>query len=308
MRAHEGEDFGTIKPGSQGKWEWPFARMGIGARFDVHFEDRAIGAVTQLAYNAGRRLGKRFSVYAQGDYTIVECVDPNDTGRAAVEDKVVLEGGDGEDYLGVLVPPAQGNWAWPFAFMTPGQYFHVSHDDRSPERVRQLVMVRGKQESKGFSVSANDPEKLGYCRIEYLEAPRSTAQLSGPDVDYVGLNRLLTEHYGLSEPDIGVAGMSSATLEYEVDQISAPKHEHVVIHMDHNTLGAEFLTDRIIFTRLPQDTLCKNWVAGHVNGRFAVPSVPQDTFGLDEGHEHGIFSVLRAQTDAQNAKLDLLDD
>jgi hypothetical protein len=39
----------------------------------------------------------------------------------------------------------RGRWVWPFAQMQPDDWFTVAHEDRDPERVRNMAMVRASQ-------------------------------------------------------------------------------------------------------------------------------------------------------------------
>ncbi len=291
-----GSYFGVIEPDPRGFWRWPFGEMKPADWFDVHFEARPIGAVRQLAYISGVRLGKKFSAVSKGDYTMVTCLDPADVSPAPRSSEAVLVGGDGDKYLGVLQPPAQGNWSWPFADMEPGQYFHVAHDDRPPERVRATAMMRGHQLSMPISVTANDHEKQGHAKVEYLAAPRGTA-LDTSNVDYQGLTALLLRYADVDPSEVNFWG--SERTEYPIERIAeTPKPEYFYKDFDGTKYRFEILEDRIVVTRTAQGTKPLKQI-DEVKAGFG-----------DDNSVPGIFQALNestTQAKIDKAKIDLLD-
>lgn len=74
-------DLGEVQP-FRGRWTWPFAEMQEGEFFRVDQALRAKGAVANLAYVRGSKLGRRFSVTDDPEhvgFTRVVCTDEDIT-------------------------------------------------------------------------------------------------------------------------------------------------------------------------------------------------------------------------------------
>lgn len=192
------EDFGIVEPLAPGVWRWPYAKMADGDSFSVMVEDRPPGKVKAHAYAEGRRLGCKFSVRTEGDFVTVTRHPADAQLKMGRPSNPILEGGDGEDYLGVLVPYEGGRFHWPIGTMEPGQYFHVNHDDRAPERVRNLVMARAAQEGIPLSVTASDPDMPHHAKVEYVKHGRRLRknEPDSPDMLWEKMHKHL-ERYGV---------------------------------------------------------------------------------------------------------------
>ncbi len=261
---------GEVEPLGYGLWRWPFKKMTEGSYFTVREDQKPVGAVRQYAYSEGARLGKRFIVTTDGETITVTCEPkPENGGRLPSEiaaDKALFVEGDGEQYLGILVPPDNGaRWSWPFGRMEPGQYFHVAHADRHPERVRQLAMVRAACLAIQISVCANDPARPGHARIEYVDVATKAAN---PDLTFDMTNALLARCYDMDLHSMPANAWSvqpsdlvaeGRTYRVERPQIAAPKQTSFMLKMESYRIGFELDKDGFTLTGLNLDRTYREW-------------------------------------------------
>lgn len=253
-----------------GRWHWPCAMMGIGDTFDVDPEDKPIGGVRNAVNSAGYRLGMKFSTTMVNGMILVERValDSERTAGDANEARINIIGGDGGDYLGVLQAPFDGGrWAWPFKRMQPGQFFHVDHNDRHPEEVRQLAHVRAGTLGYSVSVRADDPEKPGFTRVEYVDKTRGEEDR---DKSYAATNSLLSTHYDFTFDDLNLWHLQDRPFEPQVlveDHLGRavhceqkPRFDKIVLKMDYASFGIEFFEDRLVVTGLPKGMTYAQWL------------------------------------------------
>jgi hypothetical protein len=250
--------------------------MAIGDQFSVHQEQKPNGAVKVYAHSEGRRLGPayKFATRLEGDYTVVTRVDPDQqpSERRDVVAAAQLVGGDGGHYLGVLNPPESGAWVWPFSIMQPGDYFHVRHEDRLPEKVRGFALLRGRQLALPLRTTIDDPQHPGHIRIEY-DAGRRAAP-APQAVNYGTMNAILTEHYGLSVEAIDPWAVQEKPDELRVParQRSKPRNRMVMMDVDFALFGFELGEDEIVVNWLPKGTSYEMWLMGE---RASAPAAKQ---------------------------------
>jgi hypothetical protein len=262
-RAREGDYLGEWEPVAPGIWRWPFSAMRVGDYFTVRHSDKPHGTVQQYAYNQGARLGMRFRVTSDGEVSTVERVDERTVAPQPAQlaaERAILTGGDGDKYLGVLVPPTQGQWSWPFGKMEPGQYFHVNHEDRHPERVRQGAMIRAAQLAIKLSVRGNDPEQPGYARITYVDISQEEVERElGPEAT----DRILKRCYGTTFDQLQAWHMQDkewASQDFPAKRIKAPRLLVFVVEFTFASFGLTLGEDKITVTGLPKGTLYAQWL------------------------------------------------
>ncbi len=262
-----GNYWGHIEAVAPHVWRWPFSKMEHGDWFTVSEADRPSGGVRNTAYQAAtRRRNTKFAVKTDGETVTVIClpkdhVDPSDrtlSQRAA--DKAILIGGDGDKYLGTLVPPKGWRWSWPFGTMEPGQYFHVDHEDRHPERVRQTAMLRAGQLAIRLSVCAKDPERPGYCRIEYVDITKEiNAEEMGPEA----LDQVIKRYYGCTFNHFNVWHMQNKpwqSVRIDCPARKTPRDMSFVAEFDFVTFGIALDRHGITVTGLPRGTTYFQWL------------------------------------------------
>lgn len=261
-RVREPKDLGQIEP-YMGRWIWPFREMDAGDWFTVHPEDKPIGGVRAAANAAGYRMGKKFSIVNDNGMIRCTCVplDAELTAADANDERIVLIGGDGDKYLGILEPPADGGrWAWPFRTMEPGQYFHVRHDDKHPEKVRQFAHVRGGVQGFSVSVRANDPDMPGHCRVEYVDR---TSAMFLRDLPYKPVADLIMRCYGVEVDDLRYTELQDhpgKSIFNPVKRLEKSRFDAFVFQNYTPTdFYVEMLEDGVRFTAIPKGTTVDAW-------------------------------------------------
>lgn len=253
------EDFGIVQPVAPNVFRWPYAHMEVGDVFFVDPMDKPIGAVRGYAQKEGQRLGCKFSVSMVDDLIKVERfpkeVDlrsmPRLEQEAQFTDKL-----DDPNHLGVLAPPATGQWRWPFRQMEPGQYFHVSHADRNPEAVRAFAMTRASYFGLPLSVQANATDIPGCARIEYLVGgqPHSAkSQTEFKDLEKAG-DFFARHGVNLSHHDDHWSHFWPRAYEDKVEWKPKPPAKRYAILLSFQTVGIEIEDGAIRIARLPPGT------------------------------------------------------
>lgn len=79
------------------------------------------------------------------------------------------------------VGPVHDRWIWPFARMEIGDWFHVAHDRRHPEKVRTLAYTAMKRLGFHAAVTANDRSRPGYCKVERVALPGGRRRTENED-------------------------------------------------------------------------------------------------------------------------------
>lgn len=258
-----GDFYGHVEAVAPNVWRWPFRHMQQGDWFTVSALEKPIGTVRNAATQAGYRLNKRFSVTGDGETITVTCEAPlEEGGRTPAQiaaDKAILVGGDGDKYLGILEPPEKAQWAWPFGRMEPGQYFHVRHSDRHPERVRQLAMVRAAQLAIKISVKADDPDLPGYCRVEYVDITKTEGQ---QDVSFKAMDQLLHRCYGIGFSDLRVEYLQDRMFQpasIPAERFEKPRFDAYVMQEHVMAYALELKEHEIVVTGLPKGTTFAKW-------------------------------------------------
>lgn len=190
-------DFGEIGL-VNGRMAWPFEEMEVGDEFVVSKDVKPVPAVRSAVYMAKLRHRKNFETEQVGDYTLVRMLADGEVAKPGPKGEAQLVGGDGEDHLGVLQLAEEGRTKWPFRDMKPGQYFHVHHEDKHPEAVRNYAMVTAAKLSIPLSVTADDPEMPHHARVEYVKHGRRLRknEPDSPDMLWEKMHKHL-ERYGV---------------------------------------------------------------------------------------------------------------
>lgn len=133
-----------------------------------------------------------------------------------------------------VIEPVNGRWIWPIADMDIGDYFHVAHEDREPERVRNYVKMRAYQLGRTFTVNKTGEEHEGFTRVTRVDPQRQMAP-TAPRVEYGSLKPRIDECYDKSFEAMGIPWpMFAVGQEFfaKSAQIVEPRREHYVLWME----------------------------------------------------------------------------
>lgn len=166
-------------------------------------------------------------------------------------------------YMGEL-QPFHGKWNWPLREMLPGYYFTVDHAVRPPEAVRNYVSVAGARMGKFFSVTANDPEHAGHCRVTCTLPPMQRDQGGGDIVmDYEKLHPKMSEWYGVALNDVVLwDNLYSKKVGFvKARQHRKPPCKRMIVRtvLDHGWFGLVFHPDGFEFHPLEAGTALEAW-------------------------------------------------
>lgn len=93
----EGKDYGIVRPGWNGRWQWPLSIMEPGDYFHVAHDDKAPGNLRHLVSVRAAQLGANFSVRkdspALAGHSLVICAPPKEVREALQGATSVIEYG-----------------------------------------------------------------------------------------------------------------------------------------------------------------------------------------------------------------------
>lgn len=186
---------------------------------------------------------------------------------------------EGGRYLGEIAPQYGGRWSWPFRHMKPGDWFQVDHNDREPEDVRNMAMVRGSQLGKGFSVAKQDPERPGFTRVTCVPyGGRDAPKAERMNYELAQSRFMLWFGLDLDQVPPFLSETKPVIVEPLGEDEDAP--ERMVFLRGNDTVGVEQVDGKLHFYLLPHAWTLAVWEKFY--GRWKAKLKPVEPAAVDE--------------------------
>jgi hypothetical protein len=166
-------------------------------------------------------------------------------------------------YLG-LIQPSYGRWIWPFKHMEEGDWFTVRHEDRDPESLRNMAMVRGSQLNKSFSVKREHEPGITSVTCVSEDAWRSRAQdnrAKAKPLDFQAMREIGMRCYRTQVDGFKWTGLDVGQSERcDAQMIEKPTNHTIIVTIpDQWTFAVEFDQKGFTLTRVEQGETAESY-------------------------------------------------